>query len=210
MVQKIAQRAFTSLMIVRASQGSEATPDVLSQFRYRKLLVPLDGSQRAECVLPAAVRLALAHDAQIELVHVVHQPDMPRRTPIGPDDTDLTEQFVARNRAEAEQYLDDVRNRLAGNVQPRVITSKNVSATLHDVAANEDVDLVLLSAHGYSGLSRLPYGSVVNGLMAYSRTPLLMVQDMEYDVETASQSYLQITQTHSTVSRRETQLVGGR
>lgn len=56
-VQKMAHRAYTSLMIVRASNSNEATPDMLSQFRYQRLLLPLDGSQRAECVLPATVAI---------------------------------------------------------------------------------------------------------------------------------------------------------
>jgi len=209
-VQKIAHRAYTSLMIVRASNSNEATPDMLSQFRYQRLLLPLDGSQRAECVLPAAVRLAQTHDAELDLVHVVHEPEMPRRTPISPDDVDLTEQFINRNRVEAEQYLEEVGSRLNCRVRTRVITSKNVGATLHDIGMHDDIDLVLVSAHGYSGLSRWPHGSLVHGLITYSQVPTLVIQDMEYSSDSNDAAYSQMMQSLSVASRRESILVGGR
>jgi nucleotide-binding universal stress UspA family protein len=53
-----------------------------------------------------------------------------------------------------------------------------VNATLHEIASDEDVDLVMLSAHGYSGESKWPYGSVVISFIAYGNTPLLIFQDI--------------------------------
>ena len=60
-VQKIVLRARTSIMIVRAYQR---IPPETAGLRYRRILVPLDGSQRAECVLPVAVTLARSHEAK--------------------------------------------------------------------------------------------------------------------------------------------------
>jgi nucleotide-binding universal stress UspA family protein len=42
----------------------------------------------------------------------------------------------------------------------------------------EDIDLVALSAHGYSGNTQWPYGSMVNNFILYSKVPLLIVQDL--------------------------------
>lgn len=95
---------------------------------------------------------------------------------IAPDDVDLTEQFVNRNTNEAEQYLEEVGSRLNCRVRTRVITSKNVGTTLHDIGMHDDIDLVLVSAHGYSGLSRWPRGSLVHGLITYSQVPTLVIQ----------------------------------
>jgi nucleotide-binding universal stress UspA family protein len=177
-VQKIILRVRTSILIVRAYQP--ASIDVTG-LRYHRLLVPMDGSQRAECVLPVAATLARAHEAEILLAHVVRRPDMPRRTPPTDEDVELADRLVERNRAEAIQYLDQLRSRLSGQVQARVLVGDHVPATLHELVDQEKLDLVLLTAHGYSGQTRWPYGSVVISFITYGTTPLLIVQDLPQD-----------------------------
>lgn len=172
--QKIAQRARTSVMLVRAARP--VTPDETG-LRYQRILVPLDGTQRAETILPAAVTLARAHDAQIVLVHLVQQPALPRRTPPGHEDVELADRLVARNQAEATQYLDQLRSRITGEVEARVLVSDHLAATLHELVEQEKTDLVLLSAHGYSSQTRGLYGDVVSNLIVHGMTPLLIMQD---------------------------------
>ena len=58
---------------------------------------------------------------------------------------------------------------------------EHVSATLHQLADEEGVDLVVLSAHGYSGGTRFPYGGVVSSFITYGSTPVLIVQDLPVD-----------------------------
>ena len=60
----------------------------------------------------------------------------------------------------------------------RVMVSEHVS-TLHELASQENVDLVLAGAHGYSRQSRWPFGSVVSSFITYGTTPLLIVQDVQ-------------------------------
>ncbi len=177
-VQKIILRAHTSIMIVRAYQP--ASTDVIG-LRYHRLLVPMDGSQRAECILPAVATLARAHEAQVLLAHIVRRPEMPRRTPPTGEDVELADRIVERNRAEAIQYLDQLRSRLSGDIQARVLVGDHVAATLHELVDQEKIDLVLLTAHGYSALTRWPYGSVVISFITYGTTPLLIVQDLPQD-----------------------------
>lgn len=177
-VQKIILRAHTSIMIVRAYQS--ASTDVTG-LHYRRLLLPLDGSQRAESVLPMASTLARSHEAQILLAHVVRRPEMPRRTPLTDEDVELANRIVERNRAEAVQYLDQLRSRLSGEAQAHVLVSDHVGATLHEFVDQEKIDLVLLTAHGYSGQTRWPYGSVVSSFITYGSTALLIVQDLPQD-----------------------------
>jgi nucleotide-binding universal stress UspA family protein len=174
-VQKIILRAHTSIMIVRAYQP--ASMDV-ARLRYRRMLVPIDGSQRAECVLPLATTLARSHEAQILLTHIVRRPEMPRRTPPIREDLELAERIVERNQEEAVQYLDQLRSRLPMEAQVRVLVSDHIAATLHELVDQERIDLVLLSAHGYSGQTRWPFGSVVVSFITYGNTPLLIVQDL--------------------------------
>jgi nucleotide-binding universal stress UspA family protein len=177
-VQKIILRASTSIMLVRANQPP--LPD-LTGLRYRRLLVPLDGSQRAECVLPLVAALARAHEAQIVLAHVVRRPEMPRRMPPTRTDAELADQLVERNRAEAVEYLEQIGTRLPGDVQARVLAGEHVVATLHELIDREQIDLVFLSAHGYSGITRWPYGSATTSFITYGTTPLLIVQDAPWD-----------------------------
>jgi len=145
------------------------------------LMVPVDGSQRAETVLPVASSLAAFYEADLFVVHVVRRPEMPRRTPLTPEDIGLAERLTERNKNEASKYLEEIRSRVPANVQTRLEISNRVNATLHEIAKQEDIDMVLLSAHGYSGESKWPYGSVVISFISYGTTPLLIVQDIPRD-----------------------------
>ena len=174
-VQKIIQRAHTSFMVVRAYQSP---PAEITEFRYHRLLVPIDGSQRAEFVLPVVTTLARLPETSILLAHVVRRPEMPRQMPASSEDIELAGQLVERNRAEAVRYLDQLRSRLPAEAETRVIVSDHVASTLHELVDEEKIDLVLLTAHGYSSLTRWPFGSVVSSFITYGTTPLLIVQDL--------------------------------
>jgi nucleotide-binding universal stress UspA family protein len=174
-VQKIILRVRTSVMIVRAYQPVEEKVDTL---RYQKVMVPLDGSSRAEFVLPFVSRLVRVHQSEVLVMHIVRQPEMPRRTPLAQEDIDLLNRLVERNMQEAERYLTDLSGRVEANIQTRLVVSENVISTLHSLVEKEQGDLVILSAHGYSGDTRWPYGSVVISFIAYGRTPLLVLQDL--------------------------------
>ena len=191
--QKVIARAPISLMIVRAYQPAQ--PD-LGGLRYLRIVVPLDSSPRAESVLPLAAALARTSEAQVMLVHVVQRPQMPRRTPPSQEDSDLADRLVERNRFEAEQYLEVVRSQLPPEtVETRLLVSNHVTAALHELVDQENADLVLFSAHGFSGEMRWPYGGQVASFIAYGSSPLLIFQDAPANeigptpAEVAAQNY---------------------
>ncbi len=164
-VQKVIMRARTSLMIVRAYQPAQT--DIFG-LQYHRMLVPLDNSARAECVLPLATILARIPETQILLAHVVQRPAMPRRTPPSQEDSELADRIVERNRIEAEKYLEVVRLQLPPSaVETRLLVGNQAASTLHELVDQENIDLVLLSAHGYSGEMRWPYGGLVASFVAY-------------------------------------------
>jgi nucleotide-binding universal stress UspA family protein len=170
---KVILSAPASMLIVRAPQ--------LKEHPYERILVPLDGSWRAENVLPMVTLLARQHKSQIQIAHVVKTPDMARHMPPMQEDIELSNQLVARNREEALHYLDEVqlRSPLAGiDVKAHLITSNNATVALHELVDREQIDLVALSAHGYSGNNQWPYGSMVNNFILYGKVPLLIVQDL--------------------------------
>jgi nucleotide-binding universal stress UspA family protein len=184
-VQKVILRVCMPTMIVRAYQS---VTDDLSGLRYRRLLVPLDGSQRAECVLPLATTLARFHESQLLLAHVVCRPEIPRRASPTQEEIELADQLVERNRQEASKRLEQLRSRLSLNVQTRLLVNDSVASTLHTLVGQEDVDLVVLSAHGYSGETQWPYGGVALNFIAYGATPLLIVQDLSQDEMAVTQA----------------------
>lgn len=179
--QKIILSAPTSVLIVRAHQQDNQTGELSTIPLYQRILVPLDGSQRAENVLPIITQLARFHKSQIHLAHVIQTPEMARQLPLASEDIDLSDRVVARNQEEAGRYLEQVKTRsyLEGiAVQTHLITSDNAAVALHQLGEQEYVDLVTLSAHGYSGYLQWPYGSMVNNFIMYGKVPLLIVQDL--------------------------------
>jgi len=181
---KIILSAPTSILIIRGRQP--ATSEIMEQ-PYRQILVPLDGSQRAEYALPLITLLARFHKSRTHIVHVVKTPEMARQMPPAQEDVDLSNRIVARNREEAIRYLEQVKSRshLEGiDVQTHLISSDNAAAALHDLVEQEHIDMVALNAHGYSGNNQWPYGSMANNFILYGKTPLLIVQDLPLKEET--------------------------
>ena len=179
--QKIIQSAPTSVLIVRAHQQDIPAGELSAVPLYKRILVPLDGSQRAEFVLPIITQITRVHKPQIHLAHVVQTPEMARQMPLVKEDIDLSDLVVARNLEEARHYLEQVESRLESQgiiVKTHLITSDHTAAALHQIVEQEHIDLVTLSAHGYSGKHQWPYGSVVHNFIQYGKAPLLIVQDL--------------------------------
>lgn len=191
-VQQVILRARRSIMIVRAYQP---IPTELTALHYRKIFLPLDGSQRAEMSLTLAESLARFHGSEILAAHVVRQPELPRRTSASQEDMLLVNQLIDRNRAEAIIYLDDLKSRIGLTIQTKLEVSPSVSRTLHQIADENNVDLTIISAHGYSGDTRWPFGSVGLGFIVYGSTPLLILQDLPTN---------RIEQTQAEIAARET------
>lgn len=186
--QKIILSARASLLIIRAGQYGAYCSELSEAPIYQRILVPLDGSQRAENVLPIITQLAQVQKSQVHLVQVVQPPEMARQMPPTPEDIDLSNRVVARNREEAGYYLEQVKSRsyLDGiPVQTHLITSDNAAVALHQLGEQEHIDLVTLSAHGYSGNHQWPYGGMINNFIMYGQGSLLIVQDLPARQESA-------------------------
>jgi nucleotide-binding universal stress UspA family protein len=176
--QQILQRMPISILLIRASQPEDAHADPV---RYQRLFVPLDGSRRAEAALPIALTLAQAHDAELLLTQIVNAPELARRMPLTSEDAELVKRLIERNQEEGTNYLAQIRTELPGKTQTRLRVSQNVMGALQDVVRQEQVDLVILSAHGYSGEVKWPYGGVTSRFITDGTTPLLIFQDMPRD-----------------------------
>lgn len=178
--QKTANHIHLGFMVVRAFKPAQSNTEI----HYKSLLLPLDGSARAECALPIAQRLAKQHEAELLLAHVVALPEMPRRVPLSDEEKALLERLLEMNKREAEQYLEDLKKRLSAEqikANSRVVVSDQVEDSLNVLAKETEADLVIMAAHGFSGKLNKPFGSKVAHFLAYGEAPLLIIQDLKVE-----------------------------
>jgi nucleotide-binding universal stress UspA family protein len=172
---KLVERAPGSVLVV----PSESVAPSGGVARYRRLLVPLDGSLRAESVLPLAVRIAAHQGAELLLAHIVPQPEITQIGPLSAEDLELRERLQRRNERVAGEYLDRLRSRLAESaVSLRVLVLRggDVRGRLAHLVGDEAADLVVLSSRGQGGRGDVPCGSVTTYLMTHVTAPLLIVR----------------------------------
>ncbi len=126
--------------------------------RYRKILVPLDGSEWGERAIPHAIDVAQNNeDSEIILLNVV----------------------PASERAAREAYLTNLQaDVMTQNVRARIhlIEGSAAAHLICDYVIAEGINLVVMSTHGRTGLARLFYGSVSRDVMECIDVPVLLIQ----------------------------------
>lgn len=194
---KVLRMSKVPIWLVRASVPKEVIYD---EFPTRSILVPLDGSELAESVLPHAEAVAKQRGA--ELIHVVllrvcELADMAFTSPASyylmPDRYPPTrpvnwekyvEQETDRCKSTNEQYLAGIAKRLeaAGlRVRIEVIAGKlplevKPADEILDYVSKKPVNLIVMATHGRSGLSRWAYGSVAEKIVYGGNTPVLLIK----------------------------------
>lgn len=146
--------------------------------QYRRILIPLDGSKRAESVLPLATTIAQSMNATLLLTHIIKEPDIPRRASPNAEDMLLAEQLTERNRHESEHYLNDLNARLPVDTEIHIRVHDSVPTALHQLIEQQHVDLVVMSAHGFSGKPNQAFGGITSNLIEYCVTPFVILQDL--------------------------------
>ncbi len=144
---------------------------------YQKILVPLDGSALAECVLPHLEAIARGCQVRnIVLARVVE----PFHRPTGDYvmDPELVKKFETEHRLAAEAYLKNLasKNNYAGISVKTEVLYGMPAEVLAEYASRNQVDLILIATHGRSGPSRWVWGSVADRILRSSCTPVLMVR----------------------------------
>ena len=143
---------------------------------FRTILVPLDGSALAEQALTPACRIAEKFGSALLLLRIItlerSLPSLPMLTPRGDAETSAAPRPVME---EAEAYLTGlslpttvrpVRTQVLAGAPPEMIVA---------TAAASDVDLIVMSTHGRTGLVRLLYGSVAEAVLRGAAVPVLLV-----------------------------------
>jgi nucleotide-binding universal stress UspA family protein len=146
---------------------------------YRTILVPLDGSRRAERILPHVEALAQKFGARLFLLQVVEP------LVVGMSPYHAGAVFVAteldRRMQEAKNYLAALQGTLREtNIEAHTqVEYGPVVATILEVADQHNVDLIALASHGRTGLARVFYGSVAAGILNRADRPLLVIRAQE-------------------------------
>jgi nucleotide-binding universal stress UspA family protein len=173
--QKVIFQADRPVMIVRAYHVES---DDVTELSYERILVPVDGSLRAEHVLPYALHLARSHDARLMLAHVIKKPKVLNPSSLLDKEVKMVERIEAHNKIEADKYLKNLIVRLGYEAEPWLLDDEDTASALHDLIDRENVDLVVLNAHGYTQGIYWPYSSLALSFIAYGAKPLLIVQDL--------------------------------
>jgi nucleotide-binding universal stress UspA family protein len=176
---KVLVSAGVSVLVVRAASDPTEPPNLA--FGYERVLVAVDCSPRSDWALHLAARVAGSSGAELLVTHVVPTPELVGRSPVSPREANAVEKVVQLNRQAAQAYLDDVAVKLGApglKLRTSVQVADRVALTLDELAQRENAGLVVLSAHGASGPSPWPYGSVSGMLATFGSTPLLIFQDV--------------------------------
>jgi nucleotide-binding universal stress UspA family protein len=141
---------------------------------YKKILVPLDGSELAKKGLEEAEKLAKFFEAEIVLFQVV--PFMP----IYGSPELVTPLIVDEKQKEAvEKYLATLAEELKKRgfrVTTMVKTGQQVAAEIIDFAKEVGADLIVMCTHGRSGITRWVLGSTAHKVIIRAETPILLVR----------------------------------
>lgn len=151
---------------------------------YKRILVPLDGSERAERILPHAETLARNGDSTVILLYVVEPaaasfvPGMSMMVTPAPQELEIYWKNLQDAEKQAEEYLQKEAAILEkkGIKTERVLQRGDPVNTIVNIAAEKDVDLVAMTSHGRTGLERVFYGSVTGGVLQKVDRPLLLIR----------------------------------
>jgi nucleotide-binding universal stress UspA family protein len=172
--QQVLAVAHGSVLIARSPSA------VSGEVSPKRILVPLDGSLRAESVLPTVVRIASAHGAELLLVFVVNEPTA-SGVLSAPEDIAIARDLATRLEAGAKRYLGGLRDQLrreGASVRTLVLRNADERQSLFELSQRERSDLIVVSAHGSTCNPTLTCGSVTAHLLLHSLVPLLVLQDL--------------------------------
>jgi len=156
--ETVVSRAPVPVMLVRAADG--ARPVEHFDWRQPTLLVPLDGSELAEAVLPAAAALARSLNGRVVLIFVATE------TGLGSQDPG------------AQDYLDAHLDRLArvGVPVASIVRTGKPAMEIAQAAREQNAALVLMATHGRTGLARSVSGSVAGEVVHCSPSPVMLIR----------------------------------
>jgi nucleotide-binding universal stress UspA family protein len=144
---------------------------------FERILVPVDGSTRAERAIPVAARIARASGGSVILVRVVSAPITLCPSPV--QDSGGGQAAIDTHLSEGEKYLLALTKSpdLDGVPTETMVLSGPVASTLLTVTRSSRADLVVLCSHGYTGMTHWVLGSVAEKVARHAPVPVLVLRE---------------------------------
>jgi len=143
---------------------------------YKKILAPLDGSEFSECSLDHVTAVAKGSDVpSVILLRVLETYHKQAGY------TGLSEETIREVRKEIRAESEDYLAKVADNLKKKGITATTAvvegkpSEEILNYATKNKVDLIIMSTHGSSGLTRWAFGSVADRVIRHSAVPVLVI-----------------------------------
>jgi nucleotide-binding universal stress UspA family protein len=165
---KVLHQAECSLAIIHPQVETEL-------FTHKRILVPLDGSLQAERALGPALKLAHEVSAKLILLRVTEMPPIPKE-PV--DGCPGVESVTQAAELEARIYLERTRQSLIDSgIQISIqVSTGSVAESIIDTADEPQVDLIVMSSHGRSGVDRWIFGSVAEKTLRSAHCATLVIR----------------------------------
>lgn len=143
---------------------------------YKTILVPLDGSGRAEAIIPHVREMAQGMKSRLVLLRIVDPATFIAGLEGLP--VDVSRNLLQQEVETAQSYLNSKCSELAAEriETSAVVRSGPIVQEIIQAAEAEGADLIAIASHGRTGLSRLFYGSVAAGVLNRIDRPLLVIR----------------------------------
>ena len=145
---------------------------------FKRILIPLDGSPRAEQALPVAARLAQASEGTILLLNVVNTTQQAMAYGLG--GAFVPSSALENDLTGGQVYLDQLtqRTHLRGMADvERQVVSGNPAEKILQMAEEQHIDLIVMTSHGYTGIIRWLLGSIAERVAHHAPIPVLIMRD---------------------------------
>jgi nucleotide-binding universal stress UspA family protein len=146
---------------------------------YKKILVPLDGSELAECALNHVQSLSKGgFVGEVTILNIYKadiSPAYTRGYAQGIDINKINKSMLTAS----TNYLNNVESRLGSDgikVKTVSLEGSNPAVTISDYAKENGMDMIVIATHGYTGLKKLMLGSVALGVLHESHVPVLLIR----------------------------------
>ena len=171
--EKVLRGATNPLLLVRANE----TAATEGEAALRSIIVPLDGSELAECALPTAVKFARILNLEMILFRAY---ELPASAYYGREDyLPDYEELTVRVRDDASVYLDkkieSIKAEGVGNVSSVLVEGAGADEIIQYARKSPDA-LITMCTHGWSGVKRWVLGSVTEKVVRHSGDPVLVVR----------------------------------
>jgi nucleotide-binding universal stress UspA family protein len=168
---KVIEKAPCSVLLVPSDWES-------TRGRGLRVLVPIDGSQRAECAFAVATRIAAQDADELMLAHLIQEPQIATRTVPSNEERELISRLRELNTGRARSYLAETRERIAQDiksVEVRTIVAPSPAVALLDLIAERETDLVVLAAQGRNFDSKYRFDGTASRMLANLRCPTMVI-----------------------------------